>query len=194
MQFHHHYLRPKLVKVLSQERGKGKRLLDIGSADGSLTRVFSELGFLTTGIEKSQGVFGRAVRTYPQIHFINKDIFDVDIKDFNESFDIITAVEVIEHMTHANRFIKKLYSFLKPGGMLLLSTPYHGYIKNLLIALFNIGDKHYNPLADGWHAKYFSVKTIFKLLSNKGFGDIKFYYAGRFPFLWRSMVVTCIKK
>ena len=67
----------------------------------------------------------------------------------NENFDVAIATEVIEHLVtpfNLPRFAKQL---LRPGGHLIISTPYHGYLKNLILALTNRWDAHLSPFL-GW--------------------------------------------
>jgi len=80
---------------------------------------------------------------------------------------------------------------LKPKGCLIITTPYHGYIKNLVLALSGKMDNHFHVLWDGGHIKFFSVKTLTALLKTEGFTDLHFNFAGRFPYLWKSMLCSC---
>ncbi|TAF47005.1 MAG: hypothetical protein EAZ64_01050 [Sphingobacteriales bacterium] len=77
------------------------------------------------------------------------------------------------------------------GGELIISTPYHGYFKNLLIALTGNFDRHFTVLWDGGHIKFWSINTLTKLLEEKQFTVTKFVGCGRFPLLWKSMIITC---
>lgn len=51
-------------------------------------------------------------------------------------------------------------------------------------------DSHYTALWDGGHIKFFSVKTLSQLLQEAGFKDLQFKFAGRFPYLWKGMLVS----
>jgi 2-polyprenyl-3-methyl-5-hydroxy-6-metoxy-1,4-benzoquinol methylase len=100
---------------------------------------------------------------------------------------------VIEHLVRPRnvpRFAKQL---LRPGGHLIISTPYHGYLKNLLLALANKWDAHLNPFWDGGHIKFWSRKTLSPLLNEAGFRVVRFIGAGRIPFLWKSMIIIAQK-
>jgi hypothetical protein len=75
-------------------------------------------------------------------------------------------------------------------GKLILTTPYNGYLKNLAIAVLGEMDRHVNPLRDGGHIKIFSVKTLSELLIAEGWSDLQFEFAGRSPYLWKSMLCS----
>ncbi|HKK16068.1 MAG TPA: methyltransferase domain-containing protein, partial [Gammaproteobacteria bacterium] len=86
-----------------------------------------------------------------------------------------------------------IYELLEPGGVAIISTPYHGYFKNLAISIFNKWDKHFSSLWDGGHIKFFSVKTLTLLLRETGFKNIRIYKAGRIPVLAKSMIAVVEK-
>jgi 2-polyprenyl-3-methyl-5-hydroxy-6-metoxy-1,4-benzoquinol methylase len=98
---------------------------------------------------------------------------------------------VIEHLFDPKQLIRQAKSFLKPGGSIILTTPFHGYWKNLALSLSGKMDPHFTVLWDVGHIKFFSVPTLTKLLRTEGATDIQFRFAGRYPFLWKSMLCQC---
>lgn len=83
---------------------------------------------------------------------------------------------------------------LRPGGLFIITTPYHGYFKNLVMAVTGKMDNHFTVLWDGGHIKFWSYKTLSTLLQENGFRVDHFYGAGRFPWLWKSMVLAAVKE
>ena len=77
--------------------------------------------------------------------------------------------------------------------MAIISTPYHGYLKNLMLALSGRLDAHFTALWDGGHIKFWSERTMRILLEGAGFEKIVFRGAGRIPLLAKSMIVTAMK-
>ena len=100
---------------------------------------------------------------------------------------------VIEHLYSPRDLSQCAFKLLKPGGMLIVTTPYNGYLKNLAIAGAGLMDRHWTALWDGGHIKFWSWKTMRCLLAETGFIAPEFHGAGRLPFLWKSMVV-CARK
>ena len=80
------------------------------------------------------------------------------------------------------------------GGLLVCSTPYHGYLKNVLISLANRWDRHHHTLRNLGHIKFFSVPTLTKLLTTAGFQEVQFRGAGGYPYLWKSMVFSGVRR
>ena len=72
----------------------------------------------------------------------------------------------------------------------MVSTPYHGYWKNLLLSVAGKWDSHHTALWDGGHIKFWSRSTLTKLLEANGFDVVDFKGAGRIYGLWKSMVLT----
>jgi 2-polyprenyl-3-methyl-5-hydroxy-6-metoxy-1,4-benzoquinol methylase len=97
---------------------------------------------------------------------------------------------VIEHLYDPRTFIRRVQECLRPGGVLVLSTPYHGYLKNVFIALSAKFDAHVEPLWDGGHIKFWSRSTLTALLEEMGFRVAGFVGVGRIPYLWKSMVLV----
>ncbi len=86
-----------------------------------------------------------------------------------------------------------LFNFLEPGGTAIVTTPYHGYLKNLVMALTGKLDAHFTALWDHGHIKFWSTKTLAQLLLEAGFVDIRFKRVGRIPALAKSMVAIARK-
>ena len=105
-------------------------------------------------------------------------------------FDFVVSLETIEHLFDPRLFLRRAFEVLKPSGVLVLSTPYHGYLKNLALAVSGRLDSHFTALWDGGHIKFFSWPTLRTLLGEAGFVEIRFRGAGRFPLLWKSMLVS----
>jgi 2-polyprenyl-6-hydroxyphenyl methylase/3-demethylubiquinone-9 3-methyltransferase len=72
----------------------------------------------------------------------------------------VISLEVVEHVYAPRSFAATIFDLLEPGGIAVLSTPYHGYLKNLAIAALNGFDKHVNPLWDYGHIKFWSQRTL----------------------------------
>ena len=103
-------------------------------------------------------------------------------------FLTVISMEVIEHLYSPRTFAAFVRSILEAngGGRFILTTPYHGYLKNLSIALAGKADRHYSALWEGGHIKFWSRRTLAILLREAGFRNMAFTGAGRIPYLWRQ--------
>ena len=105
-------------------------------------------------------------------------------------FDTIISTEVIEHLYDPRKYVLFCKQVLKGKGRLILSTPYNGYLKYLALALVGGMDRHLTVLWDGGHIKFWSKKTLTLLLEEQGFKVTQFIGCGRFPYLWKSMILV----
>jgi hypothetical protein len=88
---------------------------------------------------------------------------------------------------------RTLYELVGGGGTAIISTPYHGYWKNLALAVSGRMDKHFTALWDNGHIKFWSVATLRELLQEAGFVNIRFERVGRLPALAKSMIAVARK-
>jgi 2-polyprenyl-6-hydroxyphenyl methylase/3-demethylubiquinone-9 3-methyltransferase len=142
-------------------------------------------------VDVSREGIEHARRHYPRARFerIAADTGLLEQLAGEAPFDIVVSTEVVEHLYDPGAWARTCLGALRPGGVLVCSTPYHGYLKNLALALTNGWDHHLNPLWFGGHIKFFSARSLARLLREAGFTDTCFCGAGRLPGLWKSMVM-----
>ena len=167
------------------------RVLDVGCGNGFTCGQFLERGCQVVGIDLSASGIAIARRAYPQGRFevlpADEDVLD----NLNEPpFDLVVSTEVVEHLYSPRAYVRGCWHALRPGGRLICTTPYHGYLKNLAIAICGKWDAHADPLWDGGHIKLWSRNTLTKLLLEAGFTKIQFRGAGRLPGLWMTMIMA----
>jgi SAM-dependent methyltransferase len=186
----HAYLLPNILSLCTP-LGAGVRVLDVGCGNGALAGEFLQRGCRVVGLDLSHSGIGVARRKHPSGRFELLAADEHVLEKLGEtSFDIVVSTEVVEHLYDPRAFARGCYTAIKPGGRFICSTPYHGYLKNLVISLSGKWDHHANPLWDGGHIKLWSRNTLGQLLRETGFTNIQFKGAGRWPFMWRSMVMS----
>jgi 2-polyprenyl-3-methyl-5-hydroxy-6-metoxy-1,4-benzoquinol methylase len=177
---------------LCEEFG-ARSVVDIGCGNGALCRELARRGYEVVGCEPSADGVRFAQSAAPELVFHQLGVDDDPSAVGNESFDVAIATEVIEHLVRPRNLPRFAKQLLRPGGHLIVSTPYHGYLKNLVLALTDKWDAHLNPFWDGGHIKFWSRKTLSQLLNEAGFRVVRFIGAGRLPFLWKSMIMVAQK-
>ncbi|MDR3764209.1 MAG: class I SAM-dependent methyltransferase [Acidobacteriota bacterium] len=188
----HRYLAAPVVRYL---RASGaKNVLDLGCGNGNFTAFLAAQGFTMQGCDGSSSGLAIARAASPSIPFFQHDFAAPLADSYREKYDAVVSMEVIEHLLLPRMLMKSAYEALLPGGTFVLSTPYHGYLKNLLLALTNQFDDHWHPLRDFGHIKFFSCNTLLALLEECGFEVVSYTRAGRIPPLACSMVVAGRKK
>ena len=189
---HYQYVTPSLNKILPPP-SKSIKILDLGCGNGSFTHYLFQQGFETTGLDPSESGIALAKQKFPDIEFIQGDIYDLPFDRLENQFDYIVSIDVIEHLYLPRIMPQVAKRCLKAEGKLIITTPYHGYLKNIALSVSGKFDHHVNPLWDGGHIKFFSVKTLTQLLQTEGFQTIDFYFAGRLRWLWKDMICVASK-
>ncbi|MDA9532485.1 MULTISPECIES: bifunctional 2-polyprenyl-6-hydroxyphenol methylase/3-demethylubiquinol 3-O-methyltransferase UbiG [unclassified Bradyrhizobium] len=101
----------------------GLRVLDIGCGAGLLCEPLSRLGAQVIGIDPSQSNIAAAKLHADKSHLaIDYRCTTVEEIDPRERFDIVLAMEVVEHVTDVGVFLKRCASMLKPNGLMVVST------------------------------------------------------------------------
>ena len=186
----HSYLLPALARIL--DVASPRRLFEVGCGNGAIANWLHSRGIEVTGIDFSESGIMEAHRAYPGLRLALGSAYD-DLAALYGQFPVVISLEVVEHLYFPRKFAKTVFDLLEPDGMAIISTPYHGYLKNLVLALSGRLDAHFTALWDGGHIKFWSERTMQTLLEEAGFEKIAFRGVGRIPLLAKSMVVTAVK-
>jgi SAM-dependent methyltransferase len=184
----HGYIAGPLSRMLDDLGAR--EVLDLGSGNGSLTARLAATGRVMSGLDHSKSGVQLARQRYPQISFDQFDILAPLPETHLSRFDAVVSAEVIEHLPFPRKLFDRSREALLPGGSLIVTAPFHGYWKNLSIALAGKFDEHWHPLRDYGHIKFFSRRTLVALFAECGFVDVKFCTAGRIPPFACSMLVS----
>lgn len=183
----HRYLLPPVVKAL--EEAGARTVLDLGCGNGAVTAALAALGFAITGTDSSETGLRIARERYPGLTFLHASVEEPLPATLTGAFDAVIAIEVIEHLLLPRALFQRAREALKPGGTLVVTTPYHGYVKNLALALTNRFDAHWHPLRDYGHVKFFSLATLRQLFAEEAFAVHQVGRLGRMPLLAKSMII-----
>lgn len=192
----HNYLLPGICKIITDLKvNKKANILDAGCGGGYVLHELYRRGFENVwGFDASKMGITLAQSSYPDLRdrLAVHDVYDTQLPPHfpPHTFDLVLSVEVIEHLYSPRDYLKNIGYWLKDGGVFIISTPYNGYMKNLVISLLNKYDHHHNPLWNGGHIKYFSKNTLYQIIREEGLQALKFYGSGRLPLLWKSMIVS----
>lgn len=184
------YILDPLLTILKEK--KREKILDIGCGNGWLTNLLIDKGYDAYGTDASKSGIDIAKSKHNDRFFIQdltKDDLPPQLQ--NIPFSTILSTEVIEHLYQPRDYVQfcKKVLLKASGGELILTTPYHGYLKNVILSGAGQMDKHFTALWDGGHIKFWSKNTITQLLEEAGFTVTGFLGCGRLPYLWKSMII-----
>ena len=101
---------------------EGKSALDVGCGAGLLAEPLARLGASVTGIDATPEVIAVG-RDHAAAMGLEIDYRAGDVQELEGTFDLVTCMEVIEHVADPAAFARALARRLAPGGLLILSTP-----------------------------------------------------------------------
>ena len=186
------YLWEPLRRIVTEHKLADARIFEVGCGNGATSDMLSKLGYQVTAVDPSCSGIEHASSAYPHVSFHQGSAYD-DLSSDYGTYPIVVSLEVVEHCFWPRKYAKCVYELLEPGGTAIISTPYHGYWKNLALALAGKFDHHWSPLWDGGHIKFWSEKTLSSLLAEVGFTSIEFVRVGRIPPLAMSMIAIARK-
>jgi SAM-dependent methyltransferase len=162
----------QVMETFSPFRQKN-RLLDVGFGVGTVLRAAASAGWQVHGIEKSS----LAVKKARLSGFSSVQEGDFLTADYpREHFDVMTLMDVIEHLPDPVRFLVRSWELLRPGGLLYLSTPNAGSVSARVLGL------DWTVVSPPEHLHLFTPSSIRRALFTGGFGDVVIRTEGLNPF------------
>ena len=184
------YLLPAVLRILTAEGEFAKTsIFDLGCGNGATAEILQRHGYEVVGVDPSTSGIREANRAYPNLQLFVGSAYDDLVERFGR-FQVVLSLEVVEHVYYPRKFAATLFSLVRPGGLAIVSTPYHGYLKNVGLALSGKLDSHFTALWDEGHIKFWSIPTLQELLIEAGFSGISFQRVGRIPVFAKSMIAV----
>ena len=183
------YLWPTLERLIAEREWPDKRAFDLGCGNGATSDRLSKLGFQMTAVDTSESGIAEARKAFPHVAAQIGSAYE-NLAEQYGTFPLVVSLEVIEHCFDPRTFLKTFLALIAPQGLGILSTPYHGYLKNLALAASGKLDQHFTALWDGGHIKFFSIRTLTQLFHELGVNNLQTLRIGRVAPLAKSMVAV----
>ncbi len=160
-----------MLELIERLKLNGKNILDIGCFDGTLLSLIANKSNKLYGIDANDFAVKQARKKGIKVkQFFFDDITKIPFK--KNSFDLIIAGELIEHIYDTDFFLEEIRRILKPYGYLLLSTPNIASLGRRLMLLLGISpiiEVSPNEVDSPGHIRYFTFKSLKWLLEKHGF-------------------------
>lgn len=184
---HDHITRPVVQRLVKAE---AHTVLDLGCGNGWFTGALDRCGFDVTGADHNEAELQIARQHYPHVRLHQMDLMRPLDSSLMHRFDAVVAIDLIDHVPLPRKLIEAALCALRPGGLLVVTATFHGYTKNLVLALTGRFDLRWEPLLDHGRMKFFSRSTLSALLSEFDLHDVHFQTVGRIPMFARSMLIS----
>lgn len=138
------------------------RLLDVGFGAGDLLRAAARAGWDAEGVEVSRPAVENAVRSGLNVH--HGELAKMQFPD--DYFDVVTAVEVLEHVPEPSQLCHEIARIVRPGGLFWATTPHSRGLSARLLGT------HWSVVSPPEHLQLFSTRGAKLLLAEAGFRRI----------------------
>ena len=169
----------------------GERVLDVGCGEGRFAAELARAGKEVVAVDVAAEPLRRARIRHPEL-----DLRLIDAAGPWElpdaAFEVVWAGEVIEHVLDTAAWLSEVRRVLRSGGVLLLSTPAHGRLTLLRLALSRRAfAEHFEPRGD--HLRFYARDTLSRLLEDFGFESVRVRPAGGAPGARRVLLARAIR-
>lgn len=154
------------LKRIRKFKSSGK-LLDIGTNMGFFLRKAKQFGYDVCGVEPSPSLSKIAAENF-KLNIVN-DFFDASLFP-SKHFDVITLIDVFEHVTNPQKILQDIYVVLKDDGILCIKVPNGNYNKLKLKLAKLFGKETQHDIFNAYeHIVHYTPKTMRMMLERNGF-------------------------
>lgn len=153
-------LNKELIKLKDQTNKKNINLLDIGCGIGYFLSLAKKDGYDVMGTDISKWV-ANYVKEHHGIKVVSGNFLELKLPE--NYFDVITMWQVIEHLPQPNLFLKKIFTLLNPGGILVIATP---HVDNWFAQMYK---SNWNCFMPDEHLGLFNLESMKLILEKNNF-------------------------
>jgi len=201
---HLHDLRQYIIKILKDHRIHAEIYLDTGCGNGLFTGKIADIvgAREVYGVDVDEECIKNLSNSIKGLIFNLEELAQNKLPFQQKYFDLVTAIEIIEHLSYGDDFLQEIWRILKPGSYFLVTTPNLASWLNRLRLLFGYQpgyaspSKHYSfgihkvskkfPVTNYGHKNLYTLRVLKYMLVLYGFEIITVLgaQANYDPFSW----------
>jgi len=152
----------EILEEIERYANKGE-LLDVGCGIGYFMKIAVDRGWMAGGIELNE----RAIKTGRERYGIKMTKAKIEEIEDQNRYDVVTLLDLIEHIPRPSEMLKECHRVIKPGGVLAVLTP---NVESLVCRILHEGCSTFGKN----HLQYYSKETLTRILEKSGFQPLKF--------------------
>ena len=155
---------------LAQMVGRGKRVLEVGCAAGSVTRMLkNDLQCTVTGIEIDATAAEKARQLYEEVLIANIEELDLEATLKGRRFDVVTFGDVLEHLRDPLATLRRVKPCIAEGGYVVASVPNVAHASVAFELANGRFDYRRLGLLDDTHIRFFTKRSLLALFEDAGY-------------------------
>jgi len=145
----------------------GGHVLDLGCGEGDFAAAAAAAGADVLGVDVAAEAIRRARARHPALRF---ERVDDALPADDATFDLVWCSEVLEHVLDTARLLSEARRVLRTGGVLAVTTPAHGRLRRLRLALTG-WERHFDPR--GSDVRFYTARSLREVLHDFGLEDVR---------------------
>jgi 2-polyprenyl-6-hydroxyphenyl methylase/3-demethylubiquinone-9 3-methyltransferase len=182
---HDHVLQVLETRLHDAGSGEG-RVLDLGCGDGTLAARMAAQGAVVTGVDPSAAAIQRAREAHPDMTWALPSE-DGRLPVADASFDVVTCVNVLQHVADTQTLMSEARRVLVSGGLFVAAVPHHGRLRGAVTALTSF-ERHFDPLEPV--LRFYTARSLQALLEAFAFEDVETTAYGGAPLVRHTLVAV----
>lgn len=160
---------------------ESKKVLEVGAGGGIYTGWLIEKGAEVTCVDSCTQILKGNAELHPQARCI---LADATVLKLKEKFDLIVAIDIIEHVERDLLFLENMNLHLKKEGLLIINTQNSFSLNYLIEGLpeYLRGNRHWKGW-DPFHVRFYNVRSLRRKLLSSGFRPQKWFGNYHIPYL-----------
>jgi len=160
------------------------KILDMGCGEGALSQRLLDMGYDVLSVDMTEKDF-KSDANFFKLDFNNKLDVEKFVEKFQNNFDVVLGIEVIEHVENHWEYVRTLKSLVHKNGYILISSPNVTSWMSRLYFLFygrhhqfmesDLRYGHINPISS-WQVEYIFKELNIDLIGIKPAGTLPMFY------------------